>query len=129
MTLTRAATSLIAVLAVLGVLAPDPTRAAPTVYSSSLVCADITFDSCCAPGSTSACSSTCAGSSGVASISQRAGVNANANLKLAGDNLVVEFKAVGLPASSPALCAVLCVVDGMLDLFDFAAFDPCGGTN
>lgn len=107
MTLARAATGLIAVLVALVALAPLPASAAPLVYHTSLVCADVDLSG--------------------PSVVQNAG-GGIATLELGGPNVLVKFKANGLPASSPAACAVLCVVNGALDLFDFEIFSPCATT-
>jgi hypothetical protein len=68
---------------------------------------------------------------GPLTITQNTGAGGNANLALTGAgnaNLALTVKASGLPPSSPALCALICVVDGIHEIFDLELFDPCGTT-
>jgi hypothetical protein len=110
MTFARAVTGFsAATLLALVALAPLPAVAGPTVYSADMVCANVTF--------------------GPLMITQNLLASGHANLTLTGAgnaNLSLTVKASGLPGSAPAACAVVCVVDGIQDLFDFAAFEPCG---
>lgn len=111
MTCTRAVTSFsAAALFALVALAPLPAVAGPTVLSASLVCADVDLW-------------------GPTITQNSASGSANLSLTGAGNaNLSLTIKASGLPPSTPAACAVLCVVDGILDLFEFEKFKPCGNT-
>jgi hypothetical protein len=112
MTFPRAVTgfSVVALLALVA-LAPLPASAGPTVLSTNLVCADVElgYDISIAQNSASG--------------------SANLSLTGAGNaNLSLTIKASGLPPSTPAACAVLCVVDGIQELFEFEKFKPCGNT-
>lgn len=102
----------VAVLLAFVVLGPLPAAAGPVVYQSNMVCADVDFGY------------------GI-EISQR---DANATARLektgAGDsNLSLTIKSNGgLPPSAPVVCALVCVLDGFIDLFEFEKFKPCGTT-
>ena len=111
MTYARAITGFsAATLLALVALAPLPAVAGPTVYSADMVCIDVTFDPL--------------------TISQNS-ASGHTNLTLTGAgnaNLAMTIKASGLPANAPTACAVVCVIDGIQDLFESAAFEPCGTT-
>jgi hypothetical protein len=120
MTFMRALTGLtaVAVLALVA-LVPHPAAAGPTVYSSDMVCANVDFGA--PPVSSFAATSII--------ISQNPGASAKATLGLSGAgnaNLSLTIKAQGLPAGSFPICAAVCVVNGIIDLFAVDGFAPCG---
>jgi len=109
MTFTRAATALIAVLVAFVAFAPSSAWAvAGTVMQSDLVCANVTFGP-------------------LSIIQSNDSTSGNVTLKLnAFNDLTVQFFGRGLPPGQPVSCTLLCVVDGILDLLETQAFDPCG---
>jgi hypothetical protein len=120
MTFTRALTGFTAVaLVALAALVPQPAAAGPTVYSSDMVCADVTFggpivSSVALPS---------------ISIIQNPDASAKATLGLTGAgnaNLSLTIKAQGLPSGGFPICAAVCVVNGIIELFAFEGFAPCG---
>lgn len=108
MTFRRAANGFIAALVALVALVPAPASAARLVSQSNLVCADV--------------------SESPFSVVQNA-ASGSATLEVTNNDILqVKFKGQGLPGNETVMCAVLCVVDGVLDLFDFEVFSPCGTT-
>jgi hypothetical protein len=109
MTFARAAAGFIVALVTVVAFAPSAAWAvAGTVLQADLVCVNVTMH----PFSI---------------IQSLDSTNGNLTMKLnAFNDLTVQFSAKGLPAGRDAQCAVLCVVDGVLDLFEFEAFVPCG---
>jgi hypothetical protein len=120
MAFTRALTGFTAVaLLALAALVPLPATAGPTVYSSDMVCADVELGGPIVSTPTLP----------TISITQNLGASAKATLGLSGAgnaNLSLTIKAQGLPPNSLPICAALCVVNGIIDLFAFEGFEPCG---
>ena len=73
-----------------------------------MVCADVTFDPL--------------------SVIQTAGTGTG-SLGTTPTDVQVKFVMSGLPASSPALCLVACVVDGDITIFSLPLFEACGTTS
>ena len=125
MSVSRSLTALGAVtLLACAALAPPPATAGPVVLNANLVCADVSLG-----GSVPEELVTSSVFGGIV-IAQR-NASGTGLLQLTGpgnSNLSLTVKMNGLPPSTPAACAAVCVVDGMIDLFDFAAFKPCGTT-
>jgi hypothetical protein len=120
MTTTRALTGFTAVaLLALAALVPVPAAAGPTVYSADMVCADVVFggpvvESIALPS---------------ISIIQNLGASAKSTLTLTGAgnaNLSLTIKAQGLPPGGFPICAAVCVVNGIIELFAVEGFEPCG---
>src|SRR5262245_24489481 len=109
MTFARAATGFIAALVAFVALTPSSAWAvAGTVLQADLVCANVTL-------------------SPFSVIQSNDSTNGNVTLKLnAFNDLTVQFTGRGLPPGQEAKCALLCVVDGALDLFETEQFVPCG---
>jgi hypothetical protein len=117
MTFARAVPGFVAALIALASLAPVPASAA-LVYHTSLICAQFDFglpESF--PDGEEPFPVTQSGASGIA------------RLETSGANVVVTFKASGLPSNSPALCALACVLNGAFDFLDFTLFEPCTTTS